>query len=111
MAIKSRSAKGTNKRYIENIPPPLVLHPTTTAEENIVTAGQRRINLIWEITQAIISLSITAFFLYSKVKEIKSSELDMAFSFVIGLYLQRVNHVKIGGVGYKAPGATRGGSE
>jgi len=29
------------------------LTPTTTAQEDIVTAGQRRINLIWEFTQGI----------------------------------------------------------
>lgn len=33
--------------------------PTTTAEEDLVTHGQRRVNLIWEVTQSIIAAGVT----------------------------------------------------
>lgn len=44
-------------KLIAALPPHVA--PTTTNEQNITTAGQRRINLIWEFTQAIIAVSIT----------------------------------------------------
>ena len=33
--------------------------PNTTAEQNLVTAGQRRINVMWERTQQVIAVSVT----------------------------------------------------
>jgi hypothetical protein len=34
------------------------LPATTTEQEDIVTAGQRKVNLIWEYTQSIIALLV-----------------------------------------------------
>jgi len=86
------------------------LAPKTTEQEDIVTFRQSRINLLWEFTQSLIAISITGFFLFGQIRGIESTGLDMAFSFVVATYLNRVNHVKIGGIGYKPPGQTRDGS-
>lgn len=79
----------------------LTLTPTTTAQEDVVTAGQRRVNLIWESVQGAISLGITAAVIYCQIQAIQSETLNNAFFFVVATYLQRSNHVKIGGVGSK----------
>ena len=65
------------------------------------TAGQRRINAIWEYTQSIIALSITAANIYCGIKQIPSPNLQTAFTLVISIYLIRTNHHLIGGVGSK----------
>lgn len=78
------------------------LSPTTTKEEDIVTLGQRRVNLIWESTQAVIALAVTVALVYVSVKGIESEELKNAFFLIIGFYFSRTNHSAIGGVGKKA---------
>jgi hypothetical protein len=77
------------------------LSPTTTAEEDIVTAGQRRINMIWEYTQAAIAILSTVAFIYSEINKLDSIGIRMAFSLVIGFYFSRTNHAAIGGEGKK----------
>lgn len=77
------------------------LAPTTTVQEDIVTAGQRTINKIWEFTQALVALLVTAVFLYCEVKKINSEAVKMAFTLVIGFYFSRTNHQAIGGHGKK----------
>lgn len=77
------------------------LAPNTTAQEDIVTAGQRKINLIWEYTQAAISITLTVAFVYCKIQGIDSTDLIWAFSFVLATYLSRTNHSAIGGIGKK----------
>lgn len=74
------------------------MKPTTTLEEDTVTAGQRKINLIWEITQAILSIMIAGAMIYCIVKKIDTRELAPAFFMVITMYLIRTNHTKVGGV-------------
>lgn len=82
----------------------LVLAPTTTAADDKVTEGQRRINLLWESSQSIISIAITAAVIYCQIQAIQSETLNNAFFFVVATYLQRTNHVRKGGV----PPATNG---
>lgn len=77
------------------------LAPNTTAEEDIVTAGQRRINLVWEVTQSLIAVTITGAVIFLAVKSIQSSEVTNAFFLIIGFYFSRTNHQAIGGVGNK----------
>lgn len=80
--------------------------PTTTAAEDIIHAGQRRINLIWETTQAVVAVMVTGFTLYvASMLALKEKEqtaafllLSNAFFVVITAYIQRTNHTKIGGV-------------
>lgn len=87
---------------IKNLP------PTTTEAEDTVTAGQRRINLIWEITQSFLAVTIVIgnviaalFNVFNdktiEVPVILSSSLFM----VLGFYLARTNHQAIGSTGSK----------
>jgi len=88
------------------------LAPTTTKEQDRKTAGQRHINLIWELTQASIAISVTTMTLYAAVKLslVQSAEaapfllLSNAFFLVIGFYFGRTNHQRTGGVGGESAG-------
>lgn len=80
------------------------LPPTTTSEQDTVTAGQRKINLIWEMTQAIIAIIVTLAVIYSAMTGKESSILSNAFTLIIAIYFVRMNHTKIGGVGPKESG-------
>ena len=86
---------------IKNTQGKLHLPPTTTEQENIVVAGQRRINMIWESVQGVISVGITGAVVYCQINGIQSETLNNAFFFVVAMYLQRSNHTRIGGVGDK----------
>ena len=77
------------------------LPSTTTFEEDIVTAGQRRINLIWEVTQALIALMITGAIIYTAITKTPEEVLTNAFFLIVGFYFSRTNHTQIGGVGKK----------
>jgi Na+/phosphate symporter len=83
-----------------------VAAPTTTIEENRHTLGQRRVNLIWETTQALIAVAVTLATLYVAsvlaLKDLGATAafllLSNAFFLVIGFYFGRTNHQRIGGV-------------
>lgn len=82
--------------------------PTTTIQEDLVTASQRRINLIWEFTQAIIAITvvlvnmIAALFNVFQNKEVDVPMiLSSSLFLIIGFYFSRTNHQAIGGVGKK----------
>lgn len=77
------------------------LPATTTHQEDLTTLGQRKINLIWEFTQAVIAVMITGAVIFSSVRGIASSELTNSFFLIIGFYFSRTNHTAIGGVGAK----------
>jgi hypothetical protein len=72
------------------------------AEEDRHTAAQRRINLIWEYTQATIAISIVLanivyIFLMLLVTDPPPAVLlANAFFLVIGFYFGRTNHARIG---------------
>jgi hypothetical protein len=86
---------------------PDVVPAMTTAEQDRKTAGQRHINLIWEITQATIALSVTSMTLYTaaKLALLEPAQtaafllLSNAFFLVIGFYFGRTNHSRTGGIG------------
>lgn len=96
---------------IENVP------PITTAEQDRKTLGQRRINVIWEITQALIAatvvmtaMAVSAYLslmvVDSQVTDRQASLAATAFLFVsnvaslvIGFYFGRTNHQRTGGIG------------
>lgn len=84
------------------------LSPTTTVQEDVTKAGQRRINLIWEFTQALIAVSITWACIYISIKKIESDVLTNAFFLIVSMYFVRTNHSLTGGVGSK-PALPRGG--
>lgn len=86
------------------------LPPTTTAQEDLVVAGQRHINLKWETTQQMIALLVTAAGVTICSYIIVRGDQGLraaAFLFltnlailVVNTYFQRTNHTKIGGVGF-----------
>lgn len=80
--------------------------PDTTAADDLRTASQRKINLIWEVTQAVIAVTVTAATLWVAGQMAIKSEgdsaafllLSNAFFVVITAYIQRTNHTRTGGV-------------
>jgi len=80
--------------------------PTTTSEEDRHTLGQRRVNIIWEITQALIAVAVTGATLYVAGNLAMRNDgqtaafllLSNAFFLVIGFYFGRTNHQRVGGV-------------
>jgi len=73
----------------------------TTYQQDLVTAGQRRVNLVWEFTQASVAIIITLSTVFCSIKKLTSPELTNAFFLIIGFYFSRTNHAAIGGVGFK----------
>jgi len=74
---------------------------SSEAQQEKTRAGQRRINLIWEGTQGVIAILITAAMIYCAINNIKSEELAYAFFLIVSMYFVRTNHHLIGGVGTK----------
>lgn len=83
--------------------------PETTVQEDLTTAGQRRINMIWETTQAIIAgivivtnMVVSVIFV---IKRIPAGEYPLVLSsslfLIVGFYFSRTNHAAIGGMGSK----------
>lgn len=80
-------------------------------EETILrTSGQRKINLVWEATQAVVTIMVVASTLFiagSLVLNGKDSDnraaafllLSNAFFMIVTAYYQRTNHTRTGGVG------------
>jgi hypothetical protein len=77
------------------------LTPTTTEQEDITKAGQRRINMIWEFTQAALAILIAGAVFYCAAHKIDAPTLKDAFIMVISMYFVRTNHQLIGGIGQK----------
>lgn len=95
------------------------LAPTTTEQDDIVTAGQRQINLLWEQTQSRIALMVVSagVFLNSVLvvlivfsnREVSITQLslisislqfiNLTVGIIIGFYFSRTNHTKTGGTG------------
>lgn len=100
----TNKSKVTAEGLVETPLPPthkISLPPDTTAEQDITTAGQRRVNLIWEFTQAAIAIMVTSALIYISVKKIEAQELKNAFFLIVSMYFVRTNHQLIGGVGAK----------
>lgn len=74
------------------------LPATTTLEQDRHAQGQRRVNIIWEITQAFIAITVTCANIYAALSQIESSPLNNTFFLVVGFYFGRTNHQRIGGV-------------
>jgi hypothetical protein len=80
----------------------------TTFQDDLVTLGQRRINLIWEWTQAIISVLVVASNMIVAIYDGLFQNgvafpvvLSSALFLVVGFYFSRTNHSAIGGIGPK----------
>ncbi|HXU86122.1 MAG TPA: hypothetical protein VN773_09965 [Verrucomicrobiae bacterium] len=90
---------------------PILTEPQNAArrvaeEGDRVTYGQRRVNLIWEITQALIAILVTIVTLFvsavlalrGDVDRAATLLLSNAFFLVVGFYFGRTNHQRTGGV-------------
>lgn len=77
------------------------LPPKTTAQEDITTYGQRRINLIWECTQAAVAITVTLAMVSTAFTNNKNDTLTNAFFLIVGFYFSRTNHTQVGGIGPK----------
>lgn len=75
--------------------------PSTTTQEDLTRAGQRRINLVWEYTQSTIAIGITGAVVYCAISSITSQELTNAFFLIVGFYFSRANYTAINGGGRK----------
>jgi hypothetical protein len=79
------------------------------ADETLRTAGQRRVNLIWESTQSIVAVSVTltTFYVLATLA-LRAPDLSSLVPYlialcnlsflVLGFYFGRTNHQKQGGV-------------
>jgi len=79
------------------------------AQRARVTAGQRKINLIWEYTQAFIAIMLVVAAVVAALRvtfDDKPRDIPTILStlvgMVVGSYFQRTNHMNIGGIGKKA---------
>lgn len=101
--------------------------PDTTKQQDLVVAGQRAVNLLWETTQSKIALwvigvgmfinsaLIVALVLIGKditvnrlaVISIALQFINLTAGIVIGFYFSRTNHTNIGGVGPKPQNESR----
>lgn len=81
-------------------------------ETGLRTSGQRKINLIWEITQSLVALAVTISTLTVAARLALTGGgdhgafllLSNVFFLVLGTYFSRTNHVRIGGVGKEQGG-------
>lgn len=89
----------------------------TTFQEDLTTAGQRRINLVWEYTQSVIAGMVVLANMVVGVYDglmppDRHSEypviLSSALFLIVGFYFSRTNHAAIGGVGPKPESAYTG---
>jgi len=78
---------------------PANLPAETTKEQDRKTAGQRNVNLVWEVTQALIALAVTCAAIYCAAAGKESALIGNAFTLIVALYFVRTNHTKIGGIG------------
>ena len=84
------------------------LAPTTTAEQQLMTAGQRRVNERWESTQQwiaiILSLAVAVIAIMLVISRdmaqiaIAIGLISTSWTLVVNSYFTRTNHTKIGGV-------------
>lgn len=94
-------------------PPKDNIEPTTTAAEDLVAHGQRRINILWEVTQAIIALSVTTVTVFVLARasltpqpldnnqQIAINQLMVMVTLILSFYFSRTNHSNTGGSGPK----------
>ena len=85
------------------------LPATTTNQQDMVVAGQRKINMIWEVTQAFIAIIIVlANMIVGTYQGLQGANFIMppilsnSMFLVVDFYFSRTNHSAIGGIGTTA---------
>lgn len=86
----------------------VALTTETLAQAALVAAGQRRINIIWEYTQSLISIAVVLANMIVAVSDGLTEAarpfpviLSSSLFLIVGFYFSRTNHASIGGVGEK----------
>lgn len=113
---------------LQHLQPSQPLTATTTEQQDITKAGQRKINLIWERTQSkialmtviawvVISAAVIGSMIFSdrdinatKMAVVTAglSSISLTVGIIIGFYFSRTNHSAIGGVGEKESSSNKG---
>lgn len=76
------------------------LPANTTVQQDITTAGQRKVNLIWESTQATIAIAAMGGYIAMVIHKIDiPNTLDHLLFVIVTFYFARTNHTRVGGVG------------
>ncbi len=90
------------------IPQESPVSPTTTTQQDLTTAGQRKVNLIWECTQAAVALLVVGANIAVWLRAtfaggaiVIPEGLSNALFLIVGFYFSRTNHSAIGGIGQK----------
>jgi hypothetical protein len=86
------------------------LAPKTTHQEDMTLAGQRKINMVWESTQAVIAVLVVITNMIVAAyqglnygsNETHPVVLSSSLFLIVGFYFARTNHSQIGGTGRKA---------
>lgn len=102
-----------NVTVVAPTPPTLVaksegvtLAPNTTEAQDKISEGQRRINIVWEATQAVIALTITFAIVYLAIVQTPAETITNAFFLIVGFYFSRTAQIANGTHG--APGGKPG---
>lgn len=93
------------------------LAPTTTEADDLVTEGQRRVNILWEHTQSYISMGVTfstiaiigttvliAGITGREITQAMATQINylvVMTTLILSFYFSRTNHQATGGVGPK----------
>lgn len=82
--------------------------PTTTTQQDLVVQGQRKVNLIWEYTQAFIAIVVILANMVAALFNVFNNRdinvpfiLSSSLFLIVGFYFSRTNHQAIGGIGDK----------
>jgi hypothetical protein len=67
--------------------------------EHALRTAERRVNILWEVTQAGLAVMIAAAVIYLAIEGRESKTLELAFMTILAMYFTRTNHTKTGGVG------------
>jgi hypothetical protein len=70
-----------------------------------VAVGQRRINVLWEVTQGVIAAVMVLTLAAAVLLQIElPTQFWVLAAIVVNAYFQRTNHTRVGGVGPDAVG-------
>lgn len=100
IGVDSKAPEGeVHTESIINPKDSVAVESSKITEKELQTAGQRKVNIIWEVTQAIIAVAVTVAVIYTSIYGKTTEILGNAFTLIIAIYFVRMNHTKIGGVG------------
>lgn len=87
-------------------PPPSEKQRTEQSNESArISYGQRRINLLWELTQGFVAVLLVGTVCWGVLHEVElPAQFWVLAAIVVNAYYQRTNHTKIGGVGADSTG-------